>query len=403
MSQRPNKRKLTNFLVKKAKPQPQPYMIWDTQRGGLGLRVEPTGHRAFKVVYRHHGRPRWYHLGAADAIGLAEARKLTGDIMYRAAQGEDPQGERMAARKAASFAEVAERYRDEYAKRNNKSWKQAASLVDKHLLPKWGKLDPKIITRSDVRAVMSKLAAAPVLANAVLASASAIFSWAVDQEIITVNPCTGIERNQSKSRERVLSDAELPRFWSAFSELDLMRGAALKVLLLTGQRPGEVAHMRWEHISEDGGWWTMPGAPDAKTSWPGTKNGQTHRIWLPQAVQDLIAGLNAEPTGFVFTHDGSHPIQKLSEAMQSICKRLGVEQRTTPHDLRRTFGTRITGLGFGREAMNRVQNHKEGGIADVYDRHEYQEENKKVMETVATRIISLAIGIEEQINVIPLK
>ena len=63
--------------------------------------------------------------------------------MYRAAQGEDPQGERIAARKAASFAEVAERYCDEYAKRKNKSWKQAASLVDKHLLPKWGKLIPR--------------------------------------------------------------------------------------------------------------------------------------------------------------------------------------------------------------------------------------------------------------------
>lgn len=398
MSQRPNKRKLTHLLVKRAKPRAQPYMIWDTQRGGLGLRIETTGHRAFKVVYRHHGRPRWYHLGAADAIGLAEARKLAGDIMYRAAQGEDPQGERMAARKAASFAEVAERYCNEYAKRKNKSWKQAASLVAKHLLPKWGKLDPKVITRSDVRAVLSKLVEAPVLANAVLASASAIFSWAVDQEIITVNPCTGIERNKSASRERVLSDAELPRFWSAFSELDLMRGAALKALLLTGQRPGEVAHMRWEHIND--GWWEMPGKPTE--GWPGTKNGQTHRVWLPQAVQDMIAALNAEPTGFVFTHDGSHPIQKLSEAMQSICKRLSVE-RATPHDLRRTHGTAITALGFSRDAMDRIQNHREGGVRNVYDRHKYLEENKKVMETVATRITSLAIGIEEQSNVVPLK
>ena len=115
-----------------------------------------------------------------------------------------------------------------------------------------GQADPKVITRSDVRAILSKLVEAPVLANAVLASASAIFSWAVDQEIITVNPCTGIERNQSTSRERVLSD-KAPRFWSAFSELDLMRGAALKALLLPGQRPGEVAHMRRNTSSMAGG------------------------------------------------------------------------------------------------------------------------------------------------------
>ena len=64
----------------------------------------------------------------------------------------------------------------------------------------------------------------------------------------------------------------------------------------------------------------------------------------------------------------------------------------TPHDLRRTFCSKVTALGFGREAMNRVTNHKEGGIADVYDRHRYQEENKKIMETVARHIVTMAEG-----------
>ena len=62
----------------------------------------------------------------------------------------------------------------------------------------------------------------------------------------------------------------------------------------------------------------------------------------------------------------------------------------TPHDLRRTFCSKVTALGFGREAMNRVTNHKEGGIADVYDRHEYAEENKKIMETVARHLVTIA-------------
>jgi integrase len=61
-----------------------------------------------------------------------------------------------------------------------------------------------------------------------------------------------------------------------------------------------------------------------------------------------------------------------------------VSEKATPHDLRRTHGTTVTGLGFGRDAMNRIQNHREGGIASVYDRHQYAEENKKVMEAVAT-------------------
>jgi hypothetical protein len=44
----------------------------------------------------------------------------------------------------------------------------------------------------------------------------------------------------------------------------------------------------------------MPGAPDAATGWPGTKNAQTHRVWLPQPVRDIIAELNDNNSGFVF-------------------------------------------------------------------------------------------------------
>ena len=84
-------------------------------------------------------------------------------------------------------------------------------------------------------------------------------------------------------------------------------------------------------------------------------------------------------------------IAGLANVMRSICKQLGVE-RATPHDLRRTHGTTITGLGFGRDAMNRIQNHKEGGIADVYDQFQYADENMRIMEAVATRLMALIDG-----------
>jgi integrase len=224
---------------------------------------------------------------------------------------------------------------------------------------------------------------APVLANQVLASASAVFTWATRQEILGNNPCRGVERHATVSRDRVLSDAEVPLFWKAFENAGLP-GAALQVLLLTGQRPGEVAHMRHEHIID--GWWTLPGAPDAN-GWPGTKNAQTHRIWLPEAVRDIIAGLDyGDSDGFVFG-----PTLDVTAPMRAICRQLNV-QRITPHDLRRTHGSSVTRLGFGRDAMNRIQNHREGGIADVYDRHRYEDENKRIMESTAAHLLALAQG-----------
>ena|SRR5262249_6560876 len=60
--------------------------------------------------------------------------------------------------------------------------------------------------------------------------------------------------------------------------------------------------------------------------------------------------------------------------------------------LRRTHGTTITALRFGRDAMNRIQNHIEGGITDVYDVHHYSEENMGIMEAVAAEIMRLAEG-----------
>jgi hypothetical protein len=86
--------------------------------------------------------------------------------------------------------------------------------------------------------------------------------------------------------------------------------------------------------------------------------------------------------------------------MREISKQL--IERVRPHDLRRTHGTTITKLKFGREAMNRIQNHKEGGIADVYDVHEYANENKHIMETVAAHILALTEGKPDESNVVDL-
>jgi integrase len=382
------KQKLTELSVRRLKPEPAAYLIWDTHQHGLAVRVQPTGARAWKCIYSRQGRPRWLHLGDAGGIGLADARTLAAEAMLAVARGKDPAAEKLAERGAGTFAEFADRYVEHYAKRRNKSWEQADKLIRRYALPRWGNLRAASIGRADVRAMMSRIEA-PVLANQVLAAVSAVFSWAVKQDVLGTNPCRGVDRNATRSRERVLSDSELPQFWSAFDDAGLIISTALKTILLTGQRPGEIATMRREHII-DSGWWQMPGEPVPALGWPGTKNGASHRVWLPQVVQALLAELDDETAaGFAFAGSRGRPIDGLDAAMRAICAKLGVE-RATPHDLRRTHGSTITALAFGRDAMNRIQNHKEGGIASVYDRHGYGEETKRIMEAVASKIMALA-------------
>ena len=246
------KRTLTELYIRKVKPEKNRVLIWDLKQHGLVLVVEPTGMRAWKCIYSFHGRPRWLHIGKASAIGLADARKIAAELMLQVIKGKDPAAERKAERGAGTFADLAARYVEEYAKSNNKSWEQGDGLVRRYALPRWGKLQAATIARADVKALIRRIAA-PVLANQVLASVSAIFTWAVPS-----NPCKLVARNPVKSRERVLSESEIPKFWLAFGEAGLP-GAALKALLLLGQRPGEIAHMRREHIKD--GWWEMPGDP----------------------------------------------------------------------------------------------------------------------------------------------
>ena len=363
-------------------------LYWDTIQKGLVLQVQPTGQRSYKCIYSFRGKARWYTIADVKAIGLKEARKLAGHVRYQVAQGKDPQGEKRAQRNEGTFAQLATRYVEEFAKRKNRSWKQGAYLVSKHVVPRLGHMHPADIKKADVKGMIARIEA-PVVANQTLAATSAIFSWAIKEEIggVMVNPCKNVERNPVTSRERILSDSELPLFWNAFDKAEL-QGAALKLILLLGQRPGEVLQMRTEHII-DSCWWEMPGAPDPAKGWPGTKNGHSHKLYLPVIVQEMLVELN---DGFVLAgRGGRRPIARLDVVMRAICRALGVE-RATPHDLRRTHGTKITGLGFGRDAMNRIQNHKEGGIGSVYDRHGYADENKRVMEAVASHLMAIIEG-----------
>jgi hypothetical protein len=196
----PNKKRLSHFAITNLKPQERPYLVWDITQRGLAVSVQPSGHAAWKCIYAFHGRPRWYHIANVSAIGLAKARELAADVMYEVAKGKDPAAARRAERNAGTFEDLASGYL-KYSKRKNKSWRQADKLVTRYLLPKWAKLPAADITRSDVKALLAKIDAL-ILANQVLASASAIFAWAVREEVagIKINPCSGIERNKTTNR-----------------------------------------------------------------------------------------------------------------------------------------------------------------------------------------------------------
>jgi integrase len=369
--------RLTDRAIRAIPPDPTRRVVtWDALQRGLGLVTHPSGRRVFKVVYQHCGRSRWFSVGDAS-IGVANARKIAARVLYQVASGADPQAEKVSARRSGSFGELHGLYLV-HARRRNKSWRQADALVRRFLLPRWRNVPARQITRADVRVAFGAIAA-PIVANQTLAAASAIFTWAVNQEIIPFNPARGIESNPTTSRARVLSDGELKILWPRFDP-------ALKLLLFTGQRPGEVANMRRQDIRD--GWWHLPGA--SAEDWCGTKNSRDHRVWLSEPALALVDA-----------HVADRRRRRSQDLLRRLCAESGIEP-ARPHDLRRTCLTVITRLGFSRDAMDRISNHKDGRVRDVYDRHGYEREDRAIMDAVGRHITAIVEGRAED-NVVRLR
>ena len=143
-------------------------------------------------------------------------------------------------------------------------------------------------------------------------------------------------------------------------------------------------HMRHEHLKD--GWWELPGA--SSEGWPGTKNGRTHRVWLSAPVVEIIGNEMDEASDYVFAGPRGAPV-RLDRAMKEACEASGIQEKITPHDLRRTFGSTVTRLGFGRQAMDRLLNHTDRTVGSIYDRYSYADEDRQIMEAVAKFFMGL--------------
>jgi integrase len=387
-------------------------VIYDDDVRRLAVFIYPSGLRALKFIYHWRGKTETLDFGQ---MSLDEARKLGFEYSTMVEKGQDPKAKVLAEKRVGSFAELVDIWFADYAEENLRSFPQFRTWLGPRYVPKWfNEMKVNEITRRHVKDVIFPLAVRMrPTARQVKASMRMVFQWGIDEEeMLQSNPCSrlrhrGKRQEKIKPRNRFLSPDEIAKFYRAFDKHG-RAGVALKVLLLTGQRPGEVAAMNWAHIRE--GWWELPGDPDPDLSWPGTKNGEDHWVWIPAAAMELIENYshvnNVQHAGrghnspLVFSPHPRRLAYAMRRAMAKICKELGVV-RATPHDLRRTHGTTTCELlGFeGRAAMNRIQNHVEGGISSVYDQHSYANETRQVMERVAKEIMRIVEGREEQ-NVI---
>jgi len=440
---------MSDLLIRNLKPEVQEYTR--REKGGFGIRVLPSGRKVFFYLYRVDGHRRFLNLGTyktkdyPDGKTLADARKEYEAERARVkalkagrAEGADPvqeckekAAEREIKRKADTVADLVGKYLERHAKRFKKSWAKDEQILNREVIPEWGKRKAADIIKRDVISLLEGIVdrGAPAMANNCFQIVRKMFNYAVEKDVLQHTPCMGVKLPTPKQhRERVLSEDEIKILWINLDRTDLNMSdeirRALRLILVTAQRPGEVAGMHSREI--EGRWWTIPADR--------AKNGKAHRVYLTDSALELIGPLNvadpetgeAKPKGYIFPtpiREKDHPIGDTAlpvavrrnlaipltdkdgtpfytaDGKPATENRLGVDH-FTPHDLRRTAATFMAEAGEMDEVIDAVLNHAKGGVIRVYNQYRYDREKQMALESWARKLKCVISG--EKGKVIPL-
>ncbi len=251
--------KLNELKIKKIKPGETE--TWHRDGDGLSLRVYPQGAKVWYYVYTNaDGRKRYQRLGEYPAINLSEARNLRDESRKIVRQGVDPlqkiQHEKDEYEKAETVSDLVKENLDKYAKLKKGSWEEDERILNKDVIPVWGDRKAKEITRRDV---LNLLFAMDSRGKAITLNTYKIirkmFKFAVANEIVVKSPCDGLTQEDNiptvPSRERILDIDEIKTLWDGLGKASMSDATkrALKLILVTCQRPGEVAAMHRSEIS----------------------------------------------------------------------------------------------------------------------------------------------------------
>ena len=354
---------------------------------GLGIRVSKTGRKTWVFSYRANGtRNRRMKLGTFPAMSLADARKRARDVLGEVEIGEDPAQDRADRRRGEySFeAMVEEVVKREYeplvanGEMRPGTFREYVRIIESELLPRWKDLPVANIARRDVRELADEIVdrGSPHMADATVRCLSALFNRALDRDFPTLdsNPAVRVKvAGAGGQRDRYLTLDEIRAVWKATSGEMPGVGWAFRIALLTGQRMGSVAAMRWDGIEwagdEDSGLWTIPAEH--------FKGKRTHLVPLsPEASEVLQVVREAEGDEewvFPARPPSRKPfLQAWNKSLARIRERTDIPHWTV-HDFRRTFRTHATraeeegGLAVSGQVADAVLGHKEATLG--FDRY----------------------------------
>lgn len=380
----------------------------DPATAGLQLRVRPTATGASRTwLFRYTWRGEWVRIviGHFPGMSLADARERALELRKAIDEGIDPRRARPRRRQqSASVASststgdkhsidyLVSEFIARYLRPHRKRPEWAEAIIDRDILPKWKGRDARTITPPEVIDLLDGIVerGARVLANRTASLLSQLFRFAIHRHIVITSPVQLLYRpgGKEKPRERVLTDEELaaflrdPRACTRYERLEHV----ILLLLLTGQRRGELALALWSDVDLQARTWNIPDE-NAKT-------GRGHVVPLSDWAVAEFAALKREAEGsaWVLPAGADHIDPKqLSRSVAKCLARFKAQgiAAFTLHDLRRTCRTGLSRLKVEPHIAERVLNHMQPGVAGVYDRFAYLDEKRTALEKWAAHLEAL--------------
>jgi len=367
------KLRLTDLAVRKLLlPASGQVTHWDETTPGFGVRCSAKS-KSYVVMYGEKRRLKT--LGRYPGLSLADARKRA--RQFQAIQlSIDPMATNY------DYDAVREAYLEDCARRLRASTLEGYLLYLKNITFE-GPI--KDIARGDVLKGIQAYTKSASSQNYAFTTFKVFFNWAVRREFLGTNPLGALKRpNRQVSRERVLSEEELRRLLHYTREHSSRYNDIVTLLVLTGQRRGEIAGLQWSEIEDH--YLTL--------SAERTKNKRNHVVPLGIHAFRLLQSIEGGSHHVFGTPDTDKPFNGWGRAQRRLTRETGLDQFTL-HDLRRTYSTIHAQLGTPIHVTEKLLNHVSGsisGVAAVYNRHSYMEEMKTAVSVYDQYIAELLVN-----------
>ena len=370
--------RLTKRAVEAIEPPPTgERIVWDGSLTGFGLRVSSKGRRTYFIHARTRaGRQVKMKIGVHGTITAEKAREIASGELGKIAAGGNPAEEKRQAKAAEAkqkaiptVEQLSDRYLTEWAEVHKRplSIRDDRGMIEKIIKPALGGKRVSEVEKDDIATLHRRMKATPFRANRVLALLSKAFSLATTDwknwTRCVENPVKGIARYDEPSRERYLSPDELSRLASALAAYPNQTTAdAVRLLLLTGARRGEVLTMTWDQVDQKRGTWIKPSAH--------TKQKKDHSVPLWLGALAILENLQqrrkqGEPHVFPGRSRAERPAVELKSCWLAVSKAAGITGCRV-HDLRHTYASLLVNSGHSLPLIGALLGHTQAKTTQRY-------------------------------------